>query len=141
MKLAATLLALATALLAGSALAAAPNSSPSQQCRTERADANFATSHGGKTFVQHYGANKKTTNAFGKCVATKAKAKAQSTTSTQTETQSQSSTRAEAVCSAERADVNFPAVHENKTFAQYYGTNAEQNNAFGKCVSAKAKAS
>ena len=46
-----------------------------------------------------------------------------------------------AVCTAERADANFPAGHDNKTFAQYYGTNDGQNNAFGKCVSAKAKAS
>ena len=53
-------------------------------------------------------------------------------------------------CKAERADLNFAAGHGNETFAQYYGTNGANGqgtsngggngNAFGKCVSGKAKA-
>jgi hypothetical protein len=49
-------------------------------CKAERADANFAGSHGGKTFEQFYGTNgdngkgagKGNGNAFGKCVSSKA---------------------------------------------------------------------
>lgn len=43
-------------------------------------------------------------------------------------------------CKAEQADPNFAATHENKTFDEFYGTNANKKNAFGKCVSTKAKA-
>ena len=54
------------------------------------------------------------------------------------------------LCKAELADLNFAAGHGGKTFAQYYGTNGANGqgksngggngNAFGKCVSGKAKA-
>src|SRR5829696_6177128 len=47
-------------------------------------------------------------------------------------------------CEAERAmsDEDFGAVpeHGGKTFEQFYGTNENLSNAFGKCVSTKAKA-
>jgi hypothetical protein len=51
-----------------------------KECKAERADANFAGSHGGKTFEQFYGTNgdngkgagKGNGNAFGKCVSSKA---------------------------------------------------------------------
>ena len=33
-----------------------------------------------------------------------------------------------------------PRAHDGKTFAQFYGTGKHGNNAFGKCVSSKAKA-
>jgi len=50
-----------------------------KECTTEQADANFAASHGGKTFDQFYGSNGKNgavgSNAFGKCVSLKATAK------------------------------------------------------------------
>ena len=46
-----------------------------QQCRAERGDPSFAASHGGKSFTDFYGTNKKNKkNAFGKCVSQKAKA-------------------------------------------------------------------
>ena len=138
-KLATTILAFAIAgVIAAFALAAPATPSPSQQCRTERADANFAASHGGKTFAQFYGKNKGNANAFGKCVSAKAKAQHPTTTG-QTETQSASSLGADAACAAERADANFAAGHGGKSFAQFYGTNAGLNNAFGQCVSTKAK--
>src|SRR5215217_9197224 len=41
-------------------------------------------------------------------------------------------------CKAERADANFPATHDGKTFQKFYGTNKNGKNAYGKCVSAKA---
>jgi hypothetical protein len=40
-------------------------------CKAERRDPNFASAHGGQTFVQFYG--KGSANAFGQCVKTKAK--------------------------------------------------------------------
>jgi hypothetical protein len=42
-------------------------------------------------------------------------------------------------CKAEAADPNFAATHEKKSFAEFYGTNRNGKNAYGKCVSAKAK--
>ena len=45
-----------------------------QQCRSERSDANFPASHGGKSFTDFYGTNKNKKSAFGKCVSQKAKA-------------------------------------------------------------------
>jgi len=38
------------------------------------------------------------------------------------------------------ADPNFAASHGGETFDQFYGTNPNLNNAFGKCVSSKAQA-
>ena len=51
-------------------------------------------------------------------------------------------------CKAEQADPAFADSHEGKTFDEFYGTNGNPNkpnngtgkNAFGKCVSSKAKA-
>ena len=68
-------------------------------------------------------------NAFGKCVSQWARAERQNRIS------------ARQACSAEQADANFAATHDGKTFAEYYGTGPNHRNAFGKCVSSKAKAS
>jgi hypothetical protein len=38
-------------------------------------------------------------------------------------------------CKAERSDPAFAAAHDGKTFEEFYGTNANGRNAFGKCVS------
>ena len=51
-------------------------------------------------------------------------------------------------CKAEQADPAFADAHEGKTFDEFYGTNGNPKketpgalkNAFGKCVSSKAKA-
>jgi hypothetical protein len=48
-------------------------------------------------------------------------------------------------CKVERSDAAFAAAHADKTFAQFYGAgrakgNGAAANAYGKCVSAKAKA-
>jgi hypothetical protein len=40
-------------------------------------------------------------------------------------------------CKAEQADPNFAAGHGGMTFDQVYGTNANDKNSFGKCVSSK----
>ena len=43
-------------------------------------------------------------------------------------------------CKAWRADPAFAAGHGGKSFADFYGTNANKKNAFGKCVSKLTKA-
>jgi hypothetical protein len=141
----AVLAAVAVSGFAAAALAA-PSASPAKLCKAERADANFASTHGGKTFAQFYGVNKNGKNAFGKCVKAKAKAKRTTPTTTTTvtttaaPTPSPSEARASAVCKAEQSDASFATAHAGKTFAQHYGANAGQQNAFGKCVSANAMA-
>jgi hypothetical protein len=99
-------------------------SSANDKCKAEQSDPNFAASHGGKTFDQFYGTNKNGKNAFGKCVSAKSTETDQARTKT--------IVNAAKTCKAERkAD---PAA-----FKQKYGTNKNKSNAFGKCVSAKAK--
>ncbi|MGH2957595.1 MAG: hypothetical protein ACRDL6_11450 [Solirubrobacterales bacterium] len=102
-----------------------------QQCRAEQADPNFAASHGGMTFDQFYGTNVNDRNAFGKCVSGKAQA--------QQDANGQNVQNAARECKAERGDPNFAADHEGKSFEEFYGTNRNNRNAFGKCVSGKAK--
>jgi hypothetical protein len=94
----------------------------SQQCRAERTADPAA-------FAQKYGTGKNGKNAFGKCVSQKAKAQAKA----EEQDQQQADVSAAKQCKAERA--TDPAA-----FAQKYGTNHNKRNAFGKCVSQKAKA-
>jgi hypothetical protein len=80
-------------------------------------------------FAKKYGTNKNGKNAFGKCVSSKAKAETAETVAAQTA----ADVSAAKTCKAEqKAD---PAAFKAK-----YGTNKNKANAFGKCVSAKAKA-
>jgi hypothetical protein len=103
-----------------------------QQCKAEQADPNFAATHGGMTFDQFYGTNPNDHNSFGKCVSGKVQAaQAQDQASLQNAAQQ---------CRAERSDSNFAAGHDGKSFTDFYGTNRNKRNAFGKCVSQKAKA-
>jgi hypothetical protein len=95
----------------------------SKQCAAERADASFATTHGGKTFAQFYGTGKNGSNAFGKCVSSKAKALQ--------EQQQENTIDAAKTCKAERNSLGATA------FTAKYGGKA---NAFGKCVAKAAKA-
>jgi hypothetical protein len=84
---------------------------------------------GPEIFRQTYGTvQRKRRNAFGRCVSHWTRAEQQNRVS------------ARAACSAEQADENFPATHDGKTFAEYYGTGPKHRNAFGKCVSSKARA-
>jgi hypothetical protein len=121
----ASLLVLALAATAQADATTSPGS-PAQQCRTERAGM------GVTAFKATYGTNRSRSNAFGKCVSKRAKA-AQSA-------DQQGSANAPQKCRAEQTDPNFPATHGGKTFAQFYGTNHSGKNAFGKCVSKKARA-
>ncbi len=87
------------------------------------------TSMGETIFKQTYGtvqSNRR--NAFGRCVSQQARA----------EHGNQLSARSQ--CAAERGDVNFAASHDGKSFSEFYGTGPKGANAFGRCVSTKAKA-
>ena len=115
----------ALALSATSAVAATPSkadrSTAQKQCAQQR------TAMGERAFKDLYGTNANKSNAFGKCVSKMAKIDAQTRSSAQNE------------CRAEQNDPNFAASHGGKTFEEYYGT-GKRKNAFGKCVSSKAKA-
>ena len=97
-------------------------SSPAQLCAAQR------TAIGTAAFNQLYGTNAGDRNAFGKCVSKLTRADQQNTV------------RASEACKAEQNDANFAANHSGKTFAQFYGTNKNGHNAFGKCVSRGARA-
>lgn len=98
-------------------------------CKAQQSDPGFATSHGGKTFAQFYGTNKNGHNAFGKCVSSVAKTTGDKTQSDQVKAEDNAAKQ----CRTEqKADPG--------AFAKKYGTNANKANAFGKCVSTKAKA-
>jgi hypothetical protein len=108
--------------LAVPAIALADDSTPSPndpaaQCRAERA------AMGAANFKATYGTNANKSNAFGKCVSRQAHA------------QDNSGEAAAKTCKAEQSDPNFAASHDGKTFAQFYGTNRNGHNAYGKCVS------
>ena len=111
------LLCAAPALADDTATSATP--SPQQQCKTERAQMGKAI------FAATYGTNKNHKNAFGKCVS--ARKKAVKTT------EKQAKAAAQAACTQEQtAD---PAA-----FTAKYGKGKKGKNAYGKCVSATAKA-
>jgi hypothetical protein len=104
-------------------------------CKAEQADGNFAGSHGGKSFSDFYGTsgngngNGKSEgkgNAFGKCVSGRAK--------TETAKANTAELNAAKQCKAQRADTGFAGAHGGTSFADFYGTNGNKKNAFGKCV-------
>ena len=99
-----------------------PTNAASAACKAERAKM------GADLFKQTYGTNKNRSNALGKCISKH----------TRTERANQAS--AAKACKAEQADPNFAAAHGGKTFDQFYGTGKKGSNAYGKCVSGKAKA-
>ena len=100
-----------------------------KQCRAEQNDSSFASSHSGKTFDQFYGTPPKFKDAFGKCVSTKAKAMSSKTESSQVNAENNAAKQ----CRAEQSA-------DSTAFKNKYGTNANKSNAFGKCVSKKARA-
>ena len=149
-------------------------------CTARQADPNFAATHGGKTFAQYYGTGKNGRDAFARCVSIVAKANRQAEqqgrlnpartcralrtqltasvfdqtygknandrnafgkcVSMTAKSQANNEVSASSTCKAEQSDPNFASTHGGQTFDQTYGTNADQSNAFGKCVSSRAKA-
>jgi len=109
-----------------------------KQCKAERSDPDFGAAHDGKTFQEFYGSNKNGRNAFGKCVSTKAREQKQAEDQEDAQ-EVQAFKNAAKECAAERSDPGFPAAHGGKTFDDFYGTNHNKRNAFGKCVSSKSQ--
>ena len=93
-----------------------------QECRAERGDSDATR----EAFKAKYGTNANKRNAFGKCVSKKAKV--------QERERKAERRKAAKECRAERDDIGETA------FADKYGTNKNNRNAFGKCVSQTAKA-
>jgi hypothetical protein len=103
-----------------------------RDCREERGD----TAASREAFRTKYGTNENKSNAFGKCVSQKAKAKQAKQDAADAEEAEERTNAAEA-CDAERGDTP----ESRKAFDDTYGTNGNKKNAFGKCVSQKAKES
>ena len=97
-----------------------------KQCKDER-------SADPQAFAQKYGTNKNGKNAFGKCVSSKAKEKKEQADAQDAEVAEERQSAAKR-CAAERK------ASGREAFAEKYGTNANKSNAFGRCVSQKAKA-
>jgi hypothetical protein len=91
-------------------------------CRAERAADPVA-------FAAKYGTNHNGRNAFGKCVSAMAKQDASNAIASH----DAATVNAAKACKAERAA-------DPAAFAHKYGTNRNGRNAFGKCVSQKARA-
>jgi len=92
----------------------------SRMCKAQRAQL------GGAAFNQQWGSPANSRRALGKCVSSTARKL------------HQNGQNAAQQCRAEQSDLAFAARHDGKTFAEYYGTNADDSNAFGQCVSLKA---
>ena len=84
------------------------------------------TAMGDVAFKALYGTNANKANAFGVCVSKAAKL-AQANAGA-----------AVSACKKEQSDPAFAAAHSGKSFSQFYGTNKQGTNAYGKCVSAEA---
>jgi hypothetical protein len=95
-----------------------------QECKAERAADPDA-------FKETYGTNKNGKNAFGKCVSGKASEKKAAMDAADAEEIAETKNAAKE-CAAERAA-------NEAAFKAKYGTNRNDSNAFGKCVSRKAR--
>lgn len=121
------LLLVAAAVTASAAFAAGgggQGKSPAQFCKSELATL------GAANFRSLYAPGGTGANAMGKCVSKHARAA------------SANRTNAAKACRAEQAmpEAEFRAAHDGKSFAEHYGRNKNDRNAFGKCVSSKAHA-
>jgi hypothetical protein len=98
-------------------------SNAAKDCKTERqADA--------AAFAEKYGTNGNKRNAFGKCVSQKAKAKEHAADQQDAEEAAEFKNAAKE-CDAERGGTEAT----REAFSEKYGTNENNRNAFGKCVS------
>jgi hypothetical protein len=90
-------------------------------CTALQADPNFAATHNGETFAQFFGTGKNGTNAMSRCVAAIAKASSQ--------TEQHGRLNPSQTCRAAKTKMGATV------FTSTYGKNANDKNAFGKCVS------
>jgi hypothetical protein len=131
--------ALVVVLAIPAAYAAASSNEKPKPAQAQSADKNAATrckaerqSMGVEAFQKKYGTNHNLKNAFGKCVSSKSKDDKDE--KDENDDKGEKSSGAAKACKAERASMGVEA------FAKKYGTNHNLKNAFGKCVSGKAKA-
>jgi hypothetical protein len=118
------ILAAATGASAFAADGGGQGKSPAQFCKSELATL------GAANFKSLYAPGGTAENAMGKCVSKHARAAAANRTN------------AAKACKAEQAtpEADFRAAHGGKSFGEFYGSNDNDRNAYGKCVSSKAKA-
>jgi hypothetical protein len=102
---------------------AAPESAAEKACRTERGTSATAIA----AFNDKYGTNKNKKNAFGKCVSSKSKG--------EDDDDDKNKTNASKTCKTERGT----SAATIAAFNEKYGTNKNEKNAFGKCVSKLSK--
>jgi hypothetical protein len=125
MKTLSTVIALAVLVVVPAGAVAKPNATDRhaaiKQCKAERGKSKATRS----AFKARY-------HSFSRCVR-------QNTAEERAERKA-ALTNAAKECKAERADEDFAATHEGKSFGEFYGTNRNGKNAFGKCVSGKARA-
>ena len=112
----------------------AANKNAAKECKAERDDPQFAELHQGRTFEEFYGTNENLKNAYGKCVSSKAKAH-KDDMDAEDEEMAEERKNAAKKCAAERGEMGTEA------FAAEYGSNHNRRNAFGRCVSKKARES
>ena len=108
----------------------AARSNASKQCDAERGE----TAESRAAFSEKYGSNSNDKNAFGRCVSQKAaenKVKADAADVAAAERRK----NAARICDDERGNT----AESRAAFKTKYGTNKNKSNAFGKCVSKKAK--
>jgi hypothetical protein len=119
--------AVAMAALPAIALASTSpaQSSAEKQCRQER------TTMGKAAFNATYVSTKDKSN-FGKCVSHR--------TAQNDADQSSAQSNAAKQCRTEQNDPSFTTSHNGETFDRYYGTAPKYKDAYGNCVSTKAKA-
>ncbi|MGH2781837.1 MAG: hypothetical protein ACRDL4_06270 [Thermoleophilaceae bacterium] len=98
-----------------------------QECKEERSEDPNA-------FRDTYGTNPNGKNAFGKCVSGKAREN-RAEMDAEDEEESDERKNAAKECAAERREMGQDA------FREEHGTNRNKRNAFGKCVSGKARES
>jgi hypothetical protein len=109
----------------------AAHSNAAKDCDAERG----TTADTQAAFNAKYGTNKNGKNAFGKCVSQKAKAQEESADA-QDKAAASARKSAAKTCDEERGDT----ADSRAAFREKYGTNKNKANAFGKCVSALARA-
>jgi len=94
-------------------------------CTAQQSDPTFAATHNGKTFDQYYGTNADDSNALGNCVSRIANANSR--------VEQGGRVNPARTCGSIRSQLG------KSLFSQTYGRNANDMNAFGKCVSATAQ--
>ena len=108
-----------------------------KECKAERSDPDFPATHDGKSFQEFYGTGKHGKNAYGKCVSKKAREFKHQQDAADKQAVAAFKNAAKE-CQSEQDDDAFEESHDGKSFEDFYGTNRNHRNAFGKCVSGKA---